>query len=44
MPAEERFRRAAALRASVEESDIVRWITEQLDDITALDRGARIGV
>jgi trehalose 6-phosphate synthase len=42
MPAEERFRRAAALRASVEEADIVRWITDQLDDITALDRGARV--
>ncbi len=42
MPAEERFRRAAALRASVEEADIVRWITDQLDDITALDRDARV--
>ncbi len=36
MPTDERFRRAAALRASVEDADIVRWITEQLDDIAAI--------
>lgn len=40
MPAEERFRRAAALRASVEQADIVRWITDQLDDIAALKEHA----
>lgn len=35
MPEEERFRHAAAMRQSVEEADIVRWITNQLDDIAA---------
>jgi trehalose 6-phosphate synthase len=44
MPVAERFRRADALRASVEESDIVRWITDQLDDITALERPAQFTV
>ena len=38
MPAEERFRRAAALRASVEQADIVRWITDQLDDLATIGR------
>jgi len=38
MPTDERFRRAAALRASVEQADIVRWITDQLDDIAATER------
>lgn len=38
MPTEERFRRAAALRQSVERADIVRWITDQLDDIAAIGR------
>jgi trehalose 6-phosphate synthase len=38
MPTDERFRRAAALRASVEQADIVRWITDQLDDIAAVER------
>ncbi len=37
MPTEERFRRAAALRESVEQSDIVRWITDQLDDIARIE-------
>jgi len=38
MPTDERFRRAAALRASVEQADIVCWITDQLDDIAATER------
>ena len=38
MPTDERFRRAAALRASVEQADIVRWITDQLDDIAEVER------
>ncbi|MDQ6604725.1 MAG: trehalose-6-phosphate synthase, partial [Chloroflexota bacterium] len=38
MPTVERFRRATALRASVEQADIVRWITDQLDDIAATER------
>jgi trehalose 6-phosphate synthase len=42
MPTDERFRRAAALRASVEQADIVRWITDQLDDIAAIARETRI--
>lgn len=36
MPEEERLRRAAALRASVEQADVVRWITDQLDDLAAV--------
>jgi trehalose-6-phosphate synthase len=42
MPTDERFRRAAALRASVEQADIVRWITDQLDDIAAIERETRV--
>ncbi len=38
MPEAERLRRAATMRRSVEEADIVRWITEQLDDLAALPR------
>ena len=42
MPDEERFRRAAALRRSVEEADIVRWITDQLDDIADIHPAPRV--
>jgi trehalose 6-phosphate synthase len=41
MPTEERFRRAAALRESVEQADIVRWITDQIDDIAAIEHEAQ---
>src|SRR3954470_12801855 len=33
MPAEERARRLAAIRAQVREHDITRWIAEQLEDL-----------
>jgi trehalose 6-phosphate synthase len=42
MPTEERFRRATALRASVENADIVRWITDQLDDIATIERDTQL--
>jgi len=42
MPTDERFRRAAALRASVEEADIVRWITDQLEDVAAVERETHV--
>lgn len=44
MPTNERFRRAAALRASVENADIVHWITDQLDDIAEIERGLQVSV
>ena len=36
MPAEERSRRAAGLRKSIEEQDITWWLYRQLEDLTAL--------
>jgi len=38
MPEEERHQRADALRQSVEDEDIVRWITDQLADLADLSR------
>ena len=38
MSTEERRRRAAALRQSIEEEDITMWLCHQLEDLTALAR------
>ncbi len=40
MPADERHRRAQALRQIVIDEDIIRWLEHQLNDLTALSRGA----
>jgi trehalose 6-phosphate synthase len=40
MPADERHRRAEALRQIVIDEDIIRWLEHQLSDLTALSRGA----
>ncbi len=36
MPEAERYAHADALRRSVEEADIVHWITDQLADLATL--------
>ncbi len=38
MPAEERERRATALRKSIEQEDVGMWLYRQLEDLTALAR------
>ena len=40
MPADERHRRAAALRQIVIDEDIIRWLEHQLSDLTLLSREA----
>ena len=39
MPADQRRRRADALRQTVIDEDIMRWLEHQLSDLTALSRG-----